>query len=144
MPQVEAPPRLSKQFTQLAAGIALAKGKCEIDDEVFRVIRKVGWDTIPGLRKKMVLAIRRSGKDEVTANEVSNLIQIPYTTVLDHLEDLMALGTIVRTEPARHKFNWAIHPMYKGFLDEIGEDEIQSIKYSEEVKYEEYQNGLTV
>ena len=138
IPQVEAPPRLSKQFTQLAAGIALAKGMGEISDEVFRVIRKVGWDTIPAIRKKIILTVHRSGKPEIAAHEISNLAQMPIATVHQNLDDLMSLGCMVREERVRMKHLWSINPMYKSFIDEIGEDEIESITYKDEVKYEDY------
>lgn len=151
MPQVESPPRLSKQITQLAAGIAIACGKDEVDDEVFGVIRKVGWDTVPGIRKKMLLTMWRDGLvgsvgKGVTA--ISEMTCLPVSTVKGYLEDLMVLGVVTR-KINKGDHTWSISSMYGEFVrntehgngEDTGTVKFEDIRW---IKEEEYHDGAGV
>jgi hypothetical protein len=56
-PEAEAPTRLSQQLTQLAKGSALLDGRDEVTPADYALVKRVAFDCIPTLRRKVIHAL---------------------------------------------------------------------------------------
>jgi hypothetical protein len=93
-PDIEGPARLVKAFGKLGKGLATVRGKTEVTEEEYRVICKVGLDTIPK-RRRIVIACLTDLEWKGT-KKISNEIDVPTTTVNRELEDLAMLRVVSR------------------------------------------------
>jgi hypothetical protein len=115
VPSAECPPRITKQITQLAAGIAIINDKREIDDEVFGVVEKVGWDTIPELRTKIIKGMYSKGiygENMLVQGDVAKCIHFPLSTVRTYLEDFEVLKIADKVGD-----NWGLSKVYRGYIE---------------------------
>ncbi len=98
-PQPEGTPRLLKQLWILGAGIATIQGKDEVDEEVFKVVKKVGRDSLPAHRDRILQAMSTrglSGGNWETTKGLSRVLNCPSSTTRIYLEDLMMVGLLDR------------------------------------------------
>jgi hypothetical protein len=96
LPQPEAPTRLTKQLAQLAAA-ALAIG---VDaGDAWRLIRKVGWDSVPAVRCAVLDCLGRQ-TEPVPLSVVEEQTGLPKNTVSRLVEDLVVLDLARRTKDA--------------------------------------------
>jgi len=100
-PLPEGTARLTKQFMQIGMGLALAHGKDIIDDQVYRIIKKIGKDLIPAQRLRILKNLWDERAVEYLngwnkTKEVSESINMPTTTARILLEDLMVVGALNR------------------------------------------------
>lgn len=98
-PEPEGPGRLAKQIITLGRGVTIIHGKNGIDEEVYKILKKVGKDCLPSnrnlvLEKMWDLGIR-GGVWEKT-KDISECFHYPVTTTKLQLEDLMVLGLVER------------------------------------------------
>ena len=63
LPEAEGPARLAKQFKTLGNALALIHGKRGIDEMVYRILKRVGRDTLPALRLKVIKYLFDSAED---------------------------------------------------------------------------------
>jgi hypothetical protein len=96
LPEPEAPTRLAKQLAQLAAA-ALAIGVDEA--EAWRLVRKVGWDSVPAVRCA-VLAHLAEQTEPVPIASIEEHTGLPKRTVARVVEDLVALKLATRRKDA--------------------------------------------
>lgn len=90
MPSVEAPARLAGTLAAMHTGLC-AIGATEAD--VWRIITKLAWDSIPDLRRRLLNQLRAGHSDLYTADLVA-LTGVPRTTAERTLEDLALLGLV--------------------------------------------------
>ena len=90
---LEMPTRFSKQLTQLVRG-SVAIGLSS--EEAMRLARRCARDTIPPLRRKILLDLAAHPKSRPL--EVARRIARPRTTVRRELEALHVLGVLVSEE----------------------------------------------
>lgn len=91
VPEPEGPPRLTKQFMQLAIGLAFVHGKDEVDQDIYEIVRKVGLDLLPKQRLRVINCLKSSEKG-LSQVAISKHISLPRTTVRRRLEDLNMVG----------------------------------------------------
>ena len=87
LPEPEAPTRLAKQLAQLGAA-ALAIGLDEA--ETWRLIRKVGWDSVPAVRCGVIDCLARQAQP-VPLSTLEEETGLPTNTVRKVAEDVVAL-----------------------------------------------------
>ena len=92
LPEPEAPTRLAKQLAQLAAA-ALTIGVAE--KEAWRLVRKVGWDSVPAVRCTVLANLAEQDRPVPIATIVE-ATGLPNRTVLRVVEDLVALRLLGR------------------------------------------------
>ena len=99
-PSPEGPARLAKQFMQIGMGIALVQGKTEIDESVYRILRKIAKDLVTVQRSKIIkyFCTQNSENGWHSATEVAEAVSMPTTTTKEKLEDLMVLKVIERVK----------------------------------------------
>jgi len=98
-PQPEGTPRLLKQLWILGAGIAAIQNKDELDEEVFRILLKVGRDCLPNHRDRILQTMFQDslrGMKWETTKGLSRLINCPTTTARLYFEDLMMVRLLDR------------------------------------------------
>jgi hypothetical protein len=96
MPDIEGPPRLAKSFVKLGKGLAAIRGKLEMTEDEYELIKKIALDTVPRRRKLIVSYL--ISKEWKNTKLISSDLDIPISTITLDLEDLM-LVKVVRREP---------------------------------------------
>jgi hypothetical protein len=81
LPEPESATRLPQQLAQLAKGSALIGGRSVADETDYAVARRVAFDCIPGVRRKVIDALITGGE-----------YPLPHSTLTYVKEDLEALG----------------------------------------------------
>ena len=64
---------------------------------MFRILLKVGWDTVPSVRKVILTAMLEDkimGENKKGAKDIANLIHYPNSTVRNYLEDFWVLKIV--------------------------------------------------
>jgi hypothetical protein len=116
-PMPEGTPRIVKQFMQIGMGLALANGKNKIDNDIYKIIKKIGCDLIPTQRMLIfrhlweTKALQYLDSWEVT-KDIADSLTTPGRTVKMNLEDLMVVGALNRkrgeTEGGRPPYHWQL------------------------------------
>jgi hypothetical protein len=97
IPEAEGPSRLSKQFTQLCAGIAVVNGQDFVDGKIYEILKKVAWDTIPSVKARVVrymLKNQAHGNNLVTVQQVSSGCNLPVSTIRQTMEDFEVMDVM--------------------------------------------------
>ncbi len=112
-PVPEGPARLVKQLWTLGAGIAIVQAKDKFDEDVLRIIRKVGCDCLPSNKNQILRSLWTKaihGDRWETTRYLAKLINYPVPTAKLHLEDLMMLQLLNRRiqgqEVEDDSYNW--------------------------------------
>jgi hypothetical protein len=100
LPEPEAPTRLAKQLAQLGAA-ALAIGVSEV--ETWRLLKKVGWDSVPAVRCAVIDCLAQQEKP-VPLAFVEERTGLPSKTVQRVVEDVVALKLAKRTKESNKWF----------------------------------------
>lgn len=114
VPAQECSPRLSKQLTQLAAGITMVNDKKEIDEYVFNIVRKVAFDTIPSIRNVLLQKLVQEkiyGDRWIKIGDMGEIMHLPNTTLRRLFEDFMVLGIVDRSRSTEGEYSWRLSKM---------------------------------
>jgi hypothetical protein len=114
VPAQECSPRLSKQLTQLAAGITMVNDKKEIDEYVFNIVRKVAFDTIPSIRNVLLQRLVNEGiygDKWIKIGDMGEIMHLPNTTLRRLFEDFMVLGIVDRMRSTEGEYSWRLSKM---------------------------------
>lgn len=94
LPEPEAPTRLAKQLAQLgAAMLAIGIG----ETETWRLLREIGWDSVPAVRCAVIETLSRLG-EPVPLSRIEEETGLPDKTVRRVVEDVVALKLARRTK----------------------------------------------
>ena len=85
--------RLSLQFKNLAHSLAHVRGEKEVSESTYEIIRKIGFDSCPGLNYEVINFINKH--KNVTRKAIIDNLKIPGTRVHQILTDLEQLGIII-------------------------------------------------
>lgn len=96
LPEYEVGTRLGIQLTKLGRGLATIRGKKEIGEEEFKILKRVGVDSIP--KKVRVLLEILDGQDRQTTTEIVERTGIEGETCRLALNDLAVLRLADREE----------------------------------------------
>ena len=92
LPEPEAPTRLAKQLAQLGAAM-LAMGVDET--ETWRLLRKIGWDSVPAVRCA-ALEVLKARNEPVTLADLQEATGLPQQTMNRVVEDIVSLRLATR------------------------------------------------
>lgn len=107
-PQYEVGTRLAKQLVKLALGLAIVDGKKKIDEDVYRLVERVAFDTAIGFHLDIIQALMSKGGsgDRESVAEVSG---VPMSTLSRIMDDLCMLRVlrkeVVKTRTLRGNKN---------------------------------------
>jgi len=93
VPDAEAPGRVVGTLERMLAGLRVIGVDHE---EAWRVVVKVGLDSMPALRRKAIELLLTSGGDQRKTSEIATACGLPTSTTLRVLEDLAAHAVIQR------------------------------------------------
>jgi len=106
IPEPEAPARLAIVLDRLLAGLTAIGADHET---AWRVIEATALDSIPALRRKVVIALLDGMGGGLSTSAVATLIGYPRKTTERTLDDLVAHGVVTVTRPGRGDANtWRI------------------------------------
>ena len=117
-PQAEGPSRITKQLTQLGAGIANVNGKEEIDDEVYGMLKKVAVDTIPGMRYRIINWMASNGcmnGDMALTAQIGSGCNMTVNTARHHLEDFEIME-VAKKKVEGTSYSWGLAPGFVSFM----------------------------
>lgn len=100
-PRRELGTRLVSQFTRLATCLACVLEHYTLDDTILRILRKVMCDTAKGFRMEIIQQLY-TNKHGLTADTLHLRLNLPVTTIRNHLRDMLELGIIRRVEENNH------------------------------------------
>jgi hypothetical protein len=96
IPEPEAPTRLAKQLAQLGASlVAIGVGEAE----VWRLIRKAGWDSVPAVRCAILDCLSKQ-PGAVPLSVIQEETGLPERTAARVVEDVVVLGLAKREKDA--------------------------------------------
>ncbi len=104
-PEPEYGTRLAKQLTKLAMSVAIVNGT-EIDEEVYAFVMRIAGDTCNAYHLDIVQTMA-AATHPLTYSELSDLAQIPSSTMKRRMDDLIDLKAVVKrmlTEKDKARF----------------------------------------
>jgi hypothetical protein len=127
-PEPEGTPRLVKQLMQIGTGIALAHGKNQFDEEIYRIIKKIARDQLPVIRLHALQYLWGEGATEFLmewrkTKEIADAIKKPSYTTLLVLEDLMVVGCLNRKQEGDGQNSPYLWQLTNDFSQLIGQSE---------------------
>jgi hypothetical protein len=105
VPEFEGPARLMKQLFGLGCGISIIQSRKEIDLDVYNILKKIGLDCLPSHRKLIISKMwskKIRGDYWEKTRRIAGFLNYPVPTVKLHLEDLMILCLVNRTNEEEH------------------------------------------
>lgn len=95
-PVLETPTRLAMQLLRLSRFLAFVYGKKTVDDQCYKLVKKVAMDTCYGWHRDAFLSLMNAGKEGVEVDEIINKAQIEKTQAHRCVNDLLGLGAAYR------------------------------------------------
>ena len=95
--------RLQLQFKNLILSLAHVRGEKVVSEATYDIVRKVGFDSCPGLNFEVIDHIRKRGS--VTRRDLATVLKIPSTRIHQIVTDLEQLGIIVQGKESNDSGN---------------------------------------
>lgn len=93
-PQVEIGTRIAQQLTKFAMAMCIVDGKKRMDDESWRLVERLAFNTGIGFNLDVVEAIMAYGGVSCDFQMIRQVAKIPSTSLRRKLEDLEVLGVL--------------------------------------------------
>ena len=117
-PEPEVGTRLVKQFTKLARGIAAVRAKTCVEDEEFRLVRRIARETLPSKRCALVrMMYNLCDRGFLSTQAIADAMDFPTESIKLALEDLHLLGVVDRQGTGR--FEWQMLAKFKDRLESL-------------------------
>lgn len=131
-PEAELPTRLGKQLVKLAMANTVVLGKRRVDEESFRLVERVAFDTAHGFHLDIIQALMKCGGQRVAIDDLMEVAKMPRTTLDKRLTDLQILGAINRASVktiktvGRTAYLYSVVPSIRRLWDaaEVADDHI--------------------
>jgi hypothetical protein len=118
VPVPEIGTRLVKQFAKLARGIAAIRGKTEVGEDEYRLIRRIARDTLPSKRAFVVQTVYRLYHEGfLPTSRMGEELDMPTETTRIALEDLWMLKIVDRQGERPHL--WRMSPEFSSRLETL-------------------------
>ncbi|MFH1110712.1 MAG: hypothetical protein V1790_16165 [Planctomycetota bacterium] len=96
IPAPEVGTRVGKALKKLAMGIAMARGVKGVDEEIYRIVRRVALDCVPSMRGRLLRVLWDCrGAHELTST-IADRAELGTDTAKVWLDDLRLLGIVDR------------------------------------------------
>lgn len=95
--------RLQLQFKNLILSLAHVRGEKVVSESTYDIVRKVGFDSCPGLNFEVIDYIRKRGT--TTRKDLVSVLKIPGTRIHQIVTDLEQLGIIVQSKESNDSGN---------------------------------------
>ena len=114
-PSPESGTRIAKQLLKLSQSLCFALNLEEANEEVYRLVRRVAWDTSHGWRRDLFLTLYHQDT-LLNTNEVSEASGFSLGTTHRQLHDMRALKTVSARRQDRYMY-WSLNDRSKGLID---------------------------
>lgn len=124
-PEPEVHTRLLKQLSDLGRGVCMAHEKNVVGLEELRLIRKVGFDCIPGNRATLLRILAQRYPEKITNHEAADVCKISRSAAFYWLDDLHKLKIINQITTAHgygsgwSRYSWILREEYARLLKKI-------------------------
>lgn len=119
-PSPEVGTRVGKVLKKLYIGIVMARGADAPTEDVYRIVRRVGLDTVPSMRGRLLEVLwSMRGNLETTAT-IGNEAELPTETVKVWLDDLRALRIVERSGKQHGGYTWRLRDDFQGTIQAAG------------------------
>jgi len=132
-PESELPTRLGKQLVKLAMANCVVLGKRKVDEESYRLVERVAFNTAHGFHLDIIQALIKIGGRNVAIDDLMEVSRMPRATLDKRLVDLQILGAINRNtitkstkSVGRSSYLYSVAPSVRRLWDaaEVTEDHI--------------------
>ncbi len=117
---IEVGTRVGKSLKKLAMGIAMARGVAVVDEDVYRIILRVGMDCIPSMRATLVRSLWNNRGFSRRTAEIGEESEVGTDTVKVWLDDLRQLGMVDRGVIASNAHSWKLKPEFVTTIEGAG------------------------
>lgn len=133
MPEPEGPARMVKQLSLLAKALAIVRGQNSVDLQIYEIVKRVAFDSLPRLRLKVLQTLWQMFVESLEfsngtwpwfyTREIVDRSGMPLSTVRLTLEDLMLLNLVIREveagglrahiwQPSTCLYEWALRSQF--------------------------------
>jgi len=109
----EAPPRFAKQLAALGHGLAIINGADVVGPDEYRLIHRVGMDSLPKARRRLIDGLIEVN-DWIDTSSMAERLQYPIGSTRRILEDLASLGVLAKKRAAQDY--WMLSEISRGYL----------------------------
>ena len=95
-PEPESGNRIGIQLQRLAISLAIIEEKPEIDGEIYNIIKRVAVDTVRHYTTDIIELLVRISGEALTLKQISEAIDVPYSSICTIREDLQLIKLIER------------------------------------------------
>lgn len=124
-PFAEVGSRLGIQLAKMGRALALVRGKEEVGDDEYRIVRKVMLDTVSQRLEDLVRSIWKccpQERDYISTSDLALRTRYPMETIRRMMLDLNLLDVVVRrgTHGSGFKHSWNLSPYMRQAISESG------------------------
>ena len=102
VPAVEIGTRLGKQLLKLGWALCVVDDKERVDWDIFKILRKVAFDTAVGFNQTIVRAMMELGGVRLSVDDIVAQSGLPKQTCVDHMNNLLLLKVIFWRKETRN------------------------------------------
>ncbi len=118
-PAPEVGTRVGKELQKFAQGIAMARGKPSVDDDIYRIVCRVGHDCIPSLRGLLLNELWKNRAKFEPTSVIADGADLPTDTANAWLGDLRLLGIVERQGEGKGKaYEWRMTPEFQATISD--------------------------
>lgn len=118
-PTPELAGRVAKQLLRIGQSLALVRGKPEVTEEEFTIMKKVAFDSLPTYRRNVLEALMGT-KMARSSKHFADKIRGSEKTIRIHLEDLHLLGIADKQSIGSTKVGYRLTDQTRANLEVIG------------------------
>lgn len=112
--------RLSKQFVKEAKGIGMFRRVKKVDEDIYRIIRKLALGTVPSRIMTVMNAALTAPKDTFTPGELGTAVRLPVGTTTRIMENLFLLNALEKSKLSGLKTAWRVTDYYRDLAVKAG------------------------
>ena len=108
VPVPEVGTRVVKQLKKLALGVAMVRGIDAVDSDVYRIVVRVGRDTLPSMRERLLRDLWGTREVFQVTADIADRCEVDTDTARRWLADLRLLGIVDRFAGSRNAHEWRL------------------------------------
>ena len=112
--------RLSKQFVKLAKGIGMFRRVTQMDEDLYRIIRKLALGTVEARVVRIMNAAMCLEQVSFSPKDISLQVSLPMGTTQRLMENLALLGAFQKTRLSSLKTEWCVTPEFRDLTIRAG------------------------